>query len=246
MLKLYMINRANTSWSEKLTAVLSRNPDFNKAVSFWTANQVGHDIAVDLQGIAHKHNVYDFSIDDLNAFKTLPVNAGHVIGKNDVDVLSQLPADVIAYALAAVVGVVAYLLFPYIAGLVVGLIALLFESLAVAILAFLVANPFTVLIGLAAILALLIGGVLKGYKENKKRINDWLLDKDMPQVLRKGINIDKLVADMASKRAEMKHEIEAALIKPEAQESLVNGIYGSILEQVEERSNQILYEITSR
>lgn len=148
----------------KFNQILSDNEDFSNAVESWIEYQVGHDIALELQGIAHKHNVFDFSVDQLNAFKELSITIDTPV--NGAIVTKLVPAQEIAYALAAVVGVVGWIILPYITGFILGLVGLFFETLVINIL-LLMANPVTTLFGFAAIALLLGAGVVVGYKENK-------------------------------------------------------------------------------
>lgn len=232
---------------EKFNKILSENQEFSDAVSGWMVNKVGHDIAVALQGIAHKHQVYDFTIDQLNAFKTLKIGmGGDLVNTGGVSVVTKFPADQIAYAIAAVVGVVSFFVIPYVTGFVLGLVSFLFETLAVHILVTLMANPVAFGVSVVAIAALLGVGVVKGYKENKSVINDWLLKQNFPKPLRNTINVSKLAEEMKKSRAEMVVEISKGLNNSESVKSLSKGIYGGIYSQVEERANQIRYEIESR
>lgn len=210
----------------------------------WIEHQVGHDIALELQGIAHKHNVFDFSADQLNAFKELSITIDTPV--NGAVVTKLVPAQEIAYALAAVVGVVGWIILPYITGFILGLVGLFFETLVINILVLLIANPMTTLVGFAAIALLLGAGVLVGYKENKEKINDWLQKQDLPVIVRKAIKMDDLANQMRKNRQELVGRITRELNTEETRDKLSRGIYSCTKSQVRDRANQIRYEIETR
>lgn len=232
--------------AEELNRVLSQHEGFIDAVTSWMENKAGHDIAVELQGIAHKHQVYDFTIDQLNAFKELRIKAEDMVDTNGIKIVTKLPSDQIAYALAAVVGVVGFMIIPYVTGFILGLVGLLFETLAISILGALLANPLTTVAGFAAIAVMLGVGLIKGYKQNKQKINEWLLEQRLPKWLREKIDIQQLAGEMKKERAAMVGSISDSLSNPKAVTQLCEGVYGSVYKQVEARADQIRFEIEAR
>ena len=229
---------------KKFNAILADSEAFRDAISSWIEHQVGHDIALELQGIAHKHNVFDFSVDQLNAFKELSITIDTPV--NGAVVTKLIPAQEIAYALAAVVGVVGWIILPYITGFILGLIAVFFETLAISILTFLISNPLTLVAGFAAIAVLLGTSVLTGYKQNKDKINAWLQEQNFPGVVRNAINFDDLASQMSQNRQELVKKISQELNGSDTMDKLSKGIYSCTKSQVRDRANQIRYEIESR
>lgn len=189
----------------------------------------------------------NWEINQLNAFKTLKISTnGDLINTGGVNVVTKFPTDQIAYAIAAVVGVVSFFIIPYVTGFVLGLVSLLFETLAIHILAIMLANPAVAVASFVGIAVLLGVGVVKGYKENKPVINDWLLKQNLPKPLRNAINVSQLAEEMKKSRMEMVMEISEGLKDKKSVNSLSKGIYGGIYSQVEKRADQIRYEIESR
>ena len=229
---------------KRFNEILANNEAFRDAISSWIEHQVGHDIALELQGIAHKHNVFDFSVDQLNAFKELTITINSPV--NGAVVTKLIPAQEIAYALAAVVGVVGWIILPYITGFILGLIAVFFETLAVSILTFLMSNPLTMVAGFAAIAVLLGASVLSGYKQNKERINNWLQDQNLPKAVRNAINLNDLASQMSQNRQELVKKISQELNGSNTVDKLSRGIYSCTKSQVRDRADQIRYEIESR
>jgi len=241
-----MLNDIEASCKDtaRFNAILTKNKEFSNAVQTWLEHKVGHDIALELQGIAHKHHVYNFTVDQLNAFKVLQISVGSGMlnGKNP-KILTQVAADKIALALAAVVAVVSYMIVPFITGLVIGIVWIFFESLAISILSTMLANPALTVASFVTIAALLGVGVVRGYSQNKDQINDWLLKQNLPGVLRNRIKISDISEQLQQSRAEIVKKITGSINNPDAIKKLGESLYTSIQGQVKERADQIRYEI---
>lgn len=232
----------------KFNSLLSTDEDFSAAVESWVVNKVGHDIALELQNYAMKHGVHNFTVDQLNVFKALNLNLGDGLMKTtDINIISQLPADKIATAVAAVVAIAVYSIMPYVTTMLLWIISFFFEVLATEILAFLASLPGGVVIaGFGAIALLIAAGVTNGYKENKERINQWLLGQNLPGMVRKAIDISKISGQMKQTRGEMVSQMNAKMNEQDVVDKLGSSIYANIQQQVQERANQIRYEIESR
>lgn len=226
--------------------LLREDAAFTKAVSTWTTDQVGNDIALALQRIAAKHNVYDFTIGELNAFKS-PINIRDAVKMDDISIIQYTPANVIAGALTAITAVVSYFVVPFIMGIIIGIIALMFEGLAIGILNILISLPGGIIIaGFAAIALLLARGVYEGYNENKEQINEWLKKQNLPKAIRNRVNIDDFAKQFEKDRPSVVAETEAKMNDPKAADDMSRQIYIEIQPQVAVRANQIKYVIERR
>lgn len=228
---------------KKFNEILADNSAFRDAISTWIEHQVGHDIALELQGIAHKHNVFDFSVDQLNAFKELSITIDSPV--NGATGTTIVPAQEIAYALAAVVGIVSWIILPYITVFILALLSVFFETLAVSILVFLASNPLT-FAAFAVVSALLGKKVIESYEKNKDKINAWLQEQNFPKAVRNAINLNDLASQMKKDRQELVKKISQELNSSDTTNKLSKGIYNCTKSQVRDRANQIRYEIESR
>lgn len=226
--------------------LLREDAAFTKAVGTWTTDQVGNDIALALQRIAAKHNVYDFTLGELNAFKS-PINVRDAVKVDDISVIQYTPANIIAGALTAITAVVSYFVVPFIMGIVIGIIALMFEGLAIGILNVLISLPGGILIaGFAAIALLLAKGVLDGYKENKEQINKWLMKQNLSKAIRNKVNTDDFAKQFEKDRPSVVAQTEERMNDPQAADDMSRQIYVEVQPQVEARANQIKYVIERR
>jgi hypothetical protein len=231
---------------EFLGKLLNEDAAFSKAVGTWTTDQIGNDIALALQQIAAKHNVYDFSLGDLNAFK-VPINVYDAVKMDNIDVMKYSPAEAIAKTLTVITAIVSYLIVPFVVGFVVGIMAILFEGVFLSILvALLTAGEATLLFGFGAIALLLAGGLYIGYYKNKEKINKWLMKQNLPKALRNKVNTDDFAKQFEKDRPGVVADAQQKMNDPKVADEMSRQIYVKVQPQIEARANQIKYVIENR
>ena len=163
---------------DKFKQKLESNEKYNDAIKNWTVNILGQHIAERLEKICKNYQVTNFTINDLNAMKTLPVNP--TTGKIEINPLNGI-IDV-ANSIAGLIGATLIVIFlPTILTIILNIIAAFSTTIAGLLFTALVsAGPIG--IGLVAlIITISVAKIIElGFDTFRKTFNNKVADYNIP------------------------------------------------------------------
>lgn len=222
---------------QKLNARLAVNKDYQDAIQKWCKNVIGPDIAVKLKAICERYGVKNVSLDSLNVLDISGVQTG------DMSIDPGI-GEVVVNALAAIAAVIGMAAFPTIAGIVLGLIAVISFDLAWAILILIASIPVQ---GQIFLVGLFGYAIFKLIKDGSDGIKDTVVEKiqyaDIPKVMRKVLTDSKLESEVG--KANMQFKISSAITNDKTKNELAKKIAASLETQIEKRMEDIKYVIQS-
>jgi molecular chaperone DnaK (HSP70) len=231
---------------DKMNELLFSNPKYSEAVKIWMEDRLGADIGTELQRIAVANGVGELDAKAINIFSLHPDYGNAIAIRRDLDLLSAASASALVTVLSSVTGIIAAILLPIALGIVVGLMSLIFETLAVMILAALsTVTGGLVLLGGAALGGLFaVDGVRNWYQDHKEALNQKLQTINIPIIMRQKVQLDKLAGDFKENRETIIRNVAEGIKEEKNIMDMAKGIYDSIYGVIRQRIDDIKCFIT--
>ncbi len=224
---------------ENLTKLLSNDANYIKTIENWLKNNVGKDIAIELQGLCAKYGVRDISADDLNIM-TMPKIS---IGTIPIDPLSFI--DTISVIISLISGVIAAASVGTIMGIIVVVVSIISESLAAALFAALMAmGPagWTILAAVVGVAVAVLAS--KGVKAFKNSFQNKVMGWNLPKIARQTLTDSKINTSFSE--ANLPKQIENAFNDENLKNDIVKKVSANLKGQIEKRAESIKYAIESK
>lgn len=241
----------STIKSEKLlTEEMSKSAEFQNAIRTWLQCKLGNDIGTELSKIATEFKVQDFSLDELNAFSmTITDVTGQ---KKTFTVLESKDLAIFGNTLMGVVGVIAFLVTPYIVAAVIAIIGLISESLYISIIVALWNTPDVTISKAIAAIATLLGiasgvAVKMGFTRHKDAVIAFFNRINLPVWARKKVSEQKLLESFdTDNRTDIIKKIKEEMNAHDNIKKIVTQLKTAILPQVKKKTDKIKYVIENR
>lgn len=229
-----------------LNEEMLKSEEFQQAIQTWLQCKLGNDIGTELSKIATEFKVRDFSLEELNTFA---VTITDVTGKKKTfAVLEGKDLEIFGNALMGVVGIISYLIVPYVIAAIITLIGLVSESVFWSMIIALYNCPEPVVTTAIAAIAALLGVMAKkGFSKQKGKITAMLNKINIPIWARKKVSEQKLLDTFdADNRADIVKKIKEEMNSHDNIQKISQQIKSAILPQVKEKTDKIKYVIENR
>lgn len=229
-----------------MAGLLKQDKKCSEAIRTWVTDKLGNDIANDLHGFAVKYRVTEFSAADLNAFSfdfSPTYHGGKIV---DGQIISVNP---IQNVISTIVGIVTAIVAPFIIGVIIGLTYLISESVYVSLVVALIECPEPVFSKIIFMIAIGAGmGVKAALKQpkNKKKLESFMNERDIPVFSRKLVKVDILRKEFRASKPEIAEKMKDKLNGTSNIDKQVKEIAASVSEQVQKKADEIRYVIISR
>lgn len=235
-----MMARIREDCSEENLSVRMKNcGEYYEVVRNWTVNVVAEDVALELKGICDRYGVDGLILENLNVLKVSKVNVEGLEFDPTKDMLNAMSAIV-----SVIIGVVSVCILPTVICLVVGLLAVVSETVAVGVALVISSIPGGIYF-LTAIGAIeLIRCYRKGEKGIRKQLSKLVQTSDLPLFLRKTMTDRKV--DQELKKVDLKSKIAASIMEEESRKQLVESVTESLRGQIAARAEDIKYIVENK